>query len=86
MRFIIKNYVDKITVQDILNFGIENDIFLSEDEGTFLNFYLKNNWEELVYGDPHPIIQKIENKFGKTKGEKISNLFFIYKEKYKDYL
>ncbi len=86
MRFFIKNYIDKISVQDILNFGLENDIILSKDEGELLHFYLKNNWEELLYGDSHPIIRKIENKFGKAKGEKIINLFFIYKERYKDYL
>lgn len=86
MRFFIKNYIDKITVQDILNFGIDNDIILSEDEGNFLQYYLKNNWEELIYGNPLPIIGKIENKFGKTKCESICNLFYLYKDKYKDYL
>ena len=86
MRDLIRIFVFKITVQDILNFGMENDIFLSESEGEFLHFYLKINWEELIYGNPLPIIQKIENKFGKTKGESICNLFYKYKEKYKNYL
>ncbi len=86
MNFFIKNCVDKITIQDILNFGMEHDIILNENEGNILYFYLKNNWEELIYGNPLPIIQKIENKFGKTKGEAIGNLFYSYKEKYKNYL
>ena len=86
MRFIIKNYVDKICIEDILKFGFENDIYLENNEAEVLFFYLKNNWEDLIYNDPIPIINEIELKLGKNKTKKITDLFYLYKEKYKDYL
>ena len=86
MRYIIKNYIDKTTKEDIIRFGLKNDIKLSSDEAEVLYFYLKNNWEDLLYGSPLPIIKKIENKIGKTKCKIICDLFYMYKEKYKDYL
>ena len=86
MRFIIKEYINKISTQDILNFGLENDVPLDERDAEVLHFYLKNNWEDLLYGSPLPIINKIEDKLGKTKSKIISDLFYINKEKYKDFL
>ncbi len=86
MKFIIKEYIDKITTQDILRFGLENGVSLEKEDADILYFYLKNNWEDLLYGSPLPIISKIEDKLGKTKCKIISDLFYMYKEKYKDYL
>lgn len=86
MRFIIKEYIDKITVGDILKFGLENNVNLELEDAEVLNFYLKNNWEDLLYGSPLPIIKEIEDKLGKTKCKIISDLFYMYKEKYKNYL
>ena len=86
MRFIIKEYIDKITVGDILKFGLENNVNLELEDAEVLSFYLKNNWEDLLYGSPLPIIKKIEDKLGKTKCKIISDLFYMYKEKYKNYL
>ncbi|MBR3230354.1 MAG: hypothetical protein IKF91_05985 [Bacilli bacterium] len=86
MRSFIKNYIYKITIYDIKNFGIKNGIVLSDDELSILEFHLKNNWEKILYGNPSPIIREIESNFDKAKSEKIINLFNIYKEKYKYYL
>lgn len=86
MRFIIKEYIEKITIPDIIKFSLENNVFLEENDAEVLDFYLKNNWEELLYKDPLPIINKIEDKLGKTKSKIITDLFYMYKEKYKDYL
>lgn len=86
MRLFIKDYIDKLNKTDIIDFGLKNDIFLSEDEASTLMFYLKNNWEDILYGDPAPIIYKIKESFGCSKGEKIVNLFNFYKDKYRNYL
>ena len=86
MRFVIEKYIDKITDSDILMFARNNDIELNAKEISILQFYLKNNWEDLLYGDPIPIINRLKEDFDKSKCEAITNLFYLYKEKYKDYL
>ena len=86
MRFIIKDYLNKIDISDITYFGIKNGITLSNDEALILLSYLKNNWEDILYGDPSPIISEIKSYFGNTKGEEIIKLFYFYKNKYKNYL
>lgn len=86
MNNIIKNYVEKINYEDIIRFGGKNNITVDKDESLILLDYLKNNWEEFLYGDPLPIIRKLEGEIGKTKCEKISELLFYYKDKYINYL
>ena len=85
MRFIIKNYINKINVHDIVKFGEENDIYLSLDEANVLKTYLKNNWEDLLYDDPCPIINDMKCKLG-DKAFEIEKLFYYYKEEYKSYV
>lgn len=86
MRSLIKNYVEKITSSDIMNFSRKNGVNLNDDEVSILFFYLKNNWEDFLYGDPTPIIDEIEKKIDVSKSEKILNLFNDYFNKYKNYL
>lgn len=86
MRSIIKDYIYKIGVSDVINFGLKNNIILSNDEASFLLYHLKNNWEEILYGDSSPIIHKIESYFSKVKSDQILKLFYFYKNKYKSYL
>lgn len=86
MRLFIENYINKISISDIKNFGIKNDVFLSDEDAQILNFYLKNNWEELLYGNPLPIIREIREKFDSYTSEKILSLFNFYYKKYKNYL
>lgn len=86
MRLFIKSYIDKISLSDIMNFGRENGIYLSDDETSILLYYLKNNWEDLLYGDPSPIISEVKEKIDASKSEKIVNLFNCYLDIYKNYL
>lgn len=86
MHFIIKDYINKINIYDIISFAHLNNVTLNDDEANVLLFYLKNNWEDILYKDPLPIIQGLEQKIGKTKADIIVSLFYNYKEKYKDYL
>lgn len=86
MRSIIKDFIYKIGVPDVINFGLKNNIVLSDEEASVLLYHLKNNWEEILYGDSSPIIHKIENYFSKNKSDQILKLFNFYKDKYKSYL
>ncbi len=85
-KLLIKQYIDKINTKDILNFAFNNGIEINSSDAEVLNYHLKNDWMELLYGDPSAIIKNIELKLGSEKALAISNIYFAYKEKYKDYL
>jgi len=85
-KLLIKQYIDKINTKDILNFAFNNGIEINSNDAEVLNYHLKNDWMELLYGDPSSIIKDIELKLGSEKAGVISNIYFAYKEKYKDYL
>ena len=71
MRLFIKNYIDRINLSDVKDFGIKNQIFLSDN---------------LLYGDSSKIIGEVKEKFDSSKSFKIINLFNCYLDKYKNYL
>lgn len=86
MRFFIRNYINKLSKEDIYKFGIENDIVLSFDETDIVYGIIKDKWEEIIYGDFSTVLGSIQERFDKEKIKKIESLFYLYKEKYKDYL
>ena len=86
MKYFIRKYVQNLTSNDVLKFASKNNVMINNTEAEQLLFYAKNNWEDLIYGDPLPIIKDLETKFDKSKSKIITDLFFSYKEKYKDYL
>lgn len=86
MKYIIKKYVDNLNINDIISFGYKNNIIIDKNEASIINYYLKNNLDVLLYGDPSSIITDLKNKLDKEKAKKIINLYYLYKEKYKDYL
>ena len=86
MKNIIKKYIDELTDNDIINFGYKNNIIIDKNEASILNYYLKNNLDVLLYGDPSSIISDLKNKLREEKAKKIIDLYYLYKEKYKDYL
>ena len=55
MFILIKNYVDKMTIEDVKNFAIKNNIFLSDKELDFTFSFIKRNYEAL-YANPNTLI------------------------------
>lgn len=86
MRLIISDYIQKISLNDVIKFGNKNGVVLSNEEAKILFFYLKNNWEDLLYGDPTPIINEIKSELDINKLDKIVELFYFYRNKYGYYL
>ncbi len=86
MRFLIKNYIDKLSVSDVYKFGLENGVNLTEDEANTIYGILKNRWEEIIYGDFPSVLGSVRGDISDENMGKIESLFYLYKEKYKDYL
>ncbi|MBQ9181667.1 MAG: DUF2624 family protein [Bacilli bacterium] len=85
-KSIIKNYIKKLNVEDVLNFSLKNNINLSEVEANIILNYIKQDYETIIYGDPKNIFNELKTKLDKENYIKIINIYYEFKEKYKNYL
>ncbi len=85
MNNIIKKYVSMITIKDISDFGIKNDIYLDDNELNTLYNVIKNNYEMLLTDDKR-VFNYLENKIKFDNLDKIKTLFYEYKKRYQNYL
>lgn len=85
MNNIIKKYVSMITIKDISDFGIKNDIYLDDNELNTLYNVIKNNYEMLLTDDKR-VFNYLENKIKVDNLDKIKTLFYEYKKRYQNYL
>lgn len=85
-EFLIKNYISKLTLNDIKTFAIKNGIELNEEELKIIEKYIRNDWRTIIYGNPRPILNELKEKLNQIEYQKIENLYVEFKEKYKNYL
>lgn len=85
-EFLIKNYISKLTLNDINTFAIKNGIELNEEELKIIEKYIRNDWRTIIYGNPRPILNELKEKLNQIEYQKIENLYIEFKEKYKSYL
>ena len=83
---LILNYVNKITKEDIINFGIKNGITLDCTQTDYIFYQVKNNWRTIVFGNPANIFNELKNKVDDKTYQKIKQLYFEFKNKYSSYL
>lgn len=84
-KFIIKKYIDKLSIQNINNFALNNNIVLTEKELEYMYNLIKNNWEQILSNDDS-ILLKLNGNVDNESRKKIEKLYYEYKKKYKDYL
>ncbi len=85
MSNIIKKYISMITIKDISDFGIKNNICLDNDELQVLHDVIKNNYD-LLLNDDKKVFKHLESKVKADNLTKIKKLFYEYKERYQNYL
>ena len=64
--------MDNLTIDQVRNFAIKNNVELSEEELTFTYDFVKKNWE-LIFRNP--IIKKFKSLFNSI----IKNMVIYYK-------
>jgi hypothetical protein len=85
-EFLIKNYISKITKEDINKFAKKHNIELTNEELKLVEQYIKNDWKTIIYGNPKPILDSLKEKLNQETYQKIENLYIEFKDKYKHYL
>ena len=83
---LIENYVNKMTISDVNNFALSNNINLNNTELDIVYNTIKKNWYTLIYGDYTSIFNNIKDKFETDTYKKIEELFFYFKNKYQKFL
>lgn len=85
-EFLIKNYVSKLTIPEIEAFSKKHGLSLNDDELKLIEYYVKNEWHTIVYGNPRPILDQLKKSLDNFSYQKIENLYIEFKNKYKNYL
>ncbi len=86
MEQIIKNYIDKISINDINRFANKYDIILNNDELNLIYKYIKKDWKTIIYGNYNSILNDLKSKIDINKYNKIEKLFYKFKSKYQHLL
>lgn len=79
---LLKNYVNKLSINDINDFAVKNDIVLNKNELNTIYDIIKNDYDELLYGNSDNVFNKLKSNVSSDNYDKIINLFFLYKKKY----
>ena len=85
MKSLLKNYIEKLTLDEIRQFGIKNGINISDEEYKFILDLVQGNFEDMLINEDK-YLNMIEDKINPEEFTKIKNLYLKYKEKYKGYL
>ena len=80
---LIRNYVSKLTHNDIYNFALKQNIKLENDEINIIYNYIKNDWETIVFGNPTKLFDEFKSKVNNNTYNKAMELFQKYKNKIK---
>ncbi len=78
---LIKNYVSRMTKEDVIRFTNKNGIYLSESEVDFTYRFIKKNYEA-IYANPNVDLSKYKDNFSEENYYKIMKLVTEYKSKY----
>lgn len=85
-ELIFQNYLNNLTKNDILTFGIQNNIKLNSNELEYIYKTLKNNYKFLLGNDYEIVFKEAKNYLTKSNYDKIFSLYLSYREKYQDFL
>ena len=78
---LVKNYVSKMTREDVVKFSTKKGIILSEAEVDFVYRFVKKNYEAL-YANPNIDLTKYKSHFSEENFTKLMKLVSEYKSKY----
>jgi len=85
-EFLIKNYISRLTTNEIDEFAKKHGIELNENELILIKQIIQKDWRTIIYGNPKPILDNIKTKLNNLQYQKIENLYIEFKQKYENYL
>ena len=80
---LISSYINKLSINDINDFAIKNNIVLKENEDKIIYDFVKNNWKEVYKGNTLKELYKIKGKVSNDTFNVILELYNKYKDRIK---
>ena len=82
-KTLIIKYIPKITLEDIIFYGQNNNIFLSDDEAKYILKTIQKDYLTLLSPNYMTVFEKSKLYLSSENYKKILNTFLTYQEKYK---
>ena len=79
---LIIDYINKLTVNDLLKYAKKKDISISYSDALIVYQYIKNNYHDFLSGNDSSLIKEIKNKIDSNTFKDIYKLYLEYKIKY----
>ena len=79
---LINEYVNRMTMEDVNNFALQNGINLKEEELTLIFNHIKTSWRTIVFGNPRSILDDLKSKLDSNSYQKIESLYVYFKNRY----
>lgn len=76
-EFLIKEYVDKLTENDIKKYAKAYNIDINDDETKILYLYAKNYWKEFYHSEPKELLEELKEKL---RPSTYDTLYKFYKD------
>ena len=79
---LIREYVGRMTKNDVNSFAVKNNVFLNDTELNLVYTQIKENWQTIVYGDYNKILNIVKDDINDDSLKKIDQLYHYYKNRY----
>ena len=86
MYNIIERYMSMLKKEDVNNFAIKKNVFLSENELNFTYEFLKKNWQDILKNPNVFDINRYKNQFSEENFYKVKKIFDVYYQKFKSFI
>ena len=83
---IIERYMNKLSMEDVNNFAIKNNVLLNNEELNFTYQFIKKNWQQILANPSVLNLDRYKDHYSEENLTKIKKLFKEYSIKYKNYL
>lgn len=80
--FLINEYVNKLDLKQIKEFGFKQGIELTNSELDIIYNTIKNHWRTFLHGNPKPILEDLKNNVRPLTYNKIETLYVEARNKY----
>ena len=77
----IKNYIVKLTKEDLKVLATNNNISYTEEELNIIYNFIKNNYQDLL-NEKAEVFSLIKSKISPSLYKQLLNLYVTYKQKY----
>ncbi len=82
MEYLIKEYLKKITVDDIKKYAKKKNIDITDNEALILFTYAKKYYQDILNGKDETIIKELKEKLSPNTFKEAYKLYLEYKIKY----